>query len=266
MGRTTDRQVESVLKDHNTVTLHSFMVNDLHLTGNELIIFATVYSFSKDGQSCFWGSRRYLGSWCQIHEGAVDYQLNKLVRRGLIIKGKAKKDGKTFNTLRANMGLIDSIIAKSQANGGTVSNSCDSKSQIFSTDQSQIFMTNSKEEDNQADIKEDIPFSEIIEHLNETAGTRFRASTPKTQAHIRARWNEGYRLDDFTRVIDVKCAEWLGDAKMAKYLCPDTLFGTKFEKYLNQPMPHQQAQGTVKDSHGRSYTQEQWEEMMSYNV
>jgi len=27
--------------------------------------------------------------------------------------------------------------------------------------------------------------------------------------------------------------EWL-DTEMEKYLCPDTLFGTKFEKYLNQ--------------------------------
>lgn len=84
--------------------------------------------------------------------------------------------------------------------------------------------------------EEDIPFSEIIDYLNEKAGTRYRASTPKTQAHIRARWGEGYRIDDFKWVIDVKCDEWLNDTKMRKYLCPDTLFGTKFEKYLNQPM------------------------------
>lgn len=89
--------------------------------------------------------------------------------------------------------------------------------------------------------KEDIPFSAIIDHLNEKAGTHYRASTPKTQAHIRARWGEGYRLDDFIRVIDVKCDEWLNDTKMRKYLCPDTLFGTKFEKYLNQPMSTKEA-------------------------
>lgn len=85
--------------------------------------------------------------------------------------------------------------------------------------------------------KDGIPFSEIIDYLNEKAHRRYRPTTPKTREHIRARWNEGYTLDDFKHVIDVKCAEWLGDPKMDKYLCPDTLFGTKFEKYLNQPMP-----------------------------
>lgn len=96
--------------------------------------------------------------------------------------------------------------------------------------------------------KEDIPFAEIIDYLNEKAGTRYRASTPKTKANIRARWNEGYRLDDFIRVIDVKVADWLGDEKMARYLCPDTLFGTKFEKYLNQPIKAtQQPTGRLSD-------------------
>lgn len=85
--------------------------------------------------------------------------------------------------------------------------------------------------------KEELPYAEIIDYLNEKASRRYRPSTPKTREHIRARWSEGYRLDDFKRVIDVKVADWLGDDKMDRYLCPDTLFGTKFEKYLNQPMP-----------------------------
>jgi uncharacterized phage protein (TIGR02220 family) len=75
----------------------------------------------------------------------------------------------------------------------------------------------------------------ITDYLNAKAGTRYRPTTAKTQKSIRARWNEGYRLDDFRRVIDVKCAEWKG-TDFEKYLCPETLFGTKFEKYLNQPM------------------------------
>ena len=82
----------------------------------------------------------------------------------------------------------------------------------------------------------EIPFSEIINYLNKKAHRGYKPTTPKTREHIRARWNEGYTLDDFKRVIDVKVADWLGDDKMDKYLCPDTLFGTKFEKYLNQPM------------------------------
>lgn len=35
-------------------------------------------------------------------------------------------------------------------------------------------------------------------------------------------------------MIDIKTAEWLHNPKMNKYLRPETLFGTKFESYLNQ--------------------------------
>lgn len=82
--------------------------------------------------------------------------------------------------------------------------------------------------------KENIPFSKIVSYLNDKAGTSFRSSSKDTQKHIIARWNDGYRLDDFFRVIDVKVTEWRNDKKMAQYLRPSTLFGTKFESYLQQ--------------------------------
>ena len=46
---------------------------------------------------------------------------------------------------------------------------------------------------------------------------------------------EGYTVEDFVAVIDKKCAEWLHDPKMRAYLRPETLFGSKFEGYLNAP-------------------------------
>lgn len=79
-----------------------------------------------------------------------------------------------------------------------------------------------------------IPYSEIVDYLNKKTGKNFRSSTPKTQKLIKARWNEGYRLEDFFQVIDTKCSQWLKDTKMNKYLQPETLFGTKFEGYLNE--------------------------------
>jgi uncharacterized phage protein (TIGR02220 family) len=81
--------------------------------------------------------------------------------------------------------------------------------------------------------EESIPFEEIISYLNEKAQKSFRGNTRETQSHIRARWNEGYRLDDFKRVIDNMTSKWKGDLKMEDYLRPQTLFGTKFESYLN---------------------------------
>jgi len=74
---------------------------------------------------------------------------------------------------------------------------------------------------------------DIIDYLNDKLGTAYKASTKSTRSHILARLKEGYSLADFYKVIDTKYEEWGHDAKMSKYLCPDTLFGNKFEKYLN---------------------------------
>ena len=86
------------------------------------------------------------------------------------------------------------------------------------------------------DAEPSIPFSEIISYLNEKTDRSFKP-VESHKKNIRARWNEGYRTDDFKKVIDNKCADWLQDEKMNKYLQPSTLFGTKFDQYLNQGPP-----------------------------
>jgi uncharacterized phage protein (TIGR02220 family) len=75
----------------------------------------------------------------------------------------------------------------------------------------------------------------IVGHLNEKAGTKYKASSKETQKLIHARMADGYTVEDFVAVIDKKCTQWKGDAKMQEYLRPSTLFGTKFEGYLNAP-------------------------------
>lgn len=79
-----------------------------------------------------------------------------------------------------------------------------------------------------------IPYSEVIDYLNEKAGTNYRTSSQKTRKLIRARFNEKFTLEDFKQVIDTKTSQWIDDPKMDKYLRPETLFGTKFENYLNE--------------------------------
>ncbi|HOI95592.1 MAG TPA: conserved phage C-terminal domain-containing protein [Syntrophobacter fumaroxidans] len=78
------------------------------------------------------------------------------------------------------------------------------------------------------------PFAEIIAYFNAKTGKRYRANTQATKRHIKARWSEGWRIEDFKRVIDVKCEKWATDPKMIDFLRPETLFGTKFESYLNE--------------------------------
>lgn len=76
---------------------------------------------------------------------------------------------------------------------------------------------------------------EVIEYLNGVLGTHYKDSTDKNKSLIRARLREGFTVEDFKVVIDKKASAWLTDPQMQKYLRPETLFGTKFESYLNEP-------------------------------
>lgn len=81
---------------------------------------------------------------------------------------------------------------------------------------------------------------EILDYLNQKAGTSYRASSKATQRLVHARMSEHFTVDDFKKVIDIKVANWKDDPKMNQYLRPLTLFSTKFEGYLNEPMPNTQ--------------------------
>lgn len=77
-----------------------------------------------------------------------------------------------------------------------------------------------------------IPYERIVGRLNEKAGTQYRHTTKKTRGLIRARFAEGFTERDFSDVIDSMCDRWRADPEMNRYLRPETLFGTKFEGYL----------------------------------
>jgi uncharacterized phage protein (TIGR02220 family) len=73
----------------------------------------------------------------------------------------------------------------------------------------------------------------IIEFLNECTGKSFKTNSKVAITNINARLKEGYVLDDFIKVISVKATKWI-NTKFEDYLTPNTLFGNKFESYLNE--------------------------------
>ena len=76
-------------------------------------------------------------------------------------------------------------------------------------------------------------YREIIKYLNQQTNKMYKASSDKTKRLIDARINSGFALADFFKVIDTKSKQWSG-TDMEKYLRPETLFGTKFEGYLQE--------------------------------
>ena len=103
------------------------------------------------------------------------------------------------------------------------------------TDGNAIDIEEDKEKDiNISSSKEKELLNQIVDYLNTQTGKNFKASSKATQKHILARINEGYSLEDFKAVIDIKVKQWLGDSKMNMYLRPETLFAGHFEGYLNE--------------------------------
>ena len=75
---------------------------------------------------------------------------------------------------------------------------------------------------------------DVVRYLNEKTGSAYHKTSVNTRRPIIARLNEGYRFSDFQAVIDEKSKQWLGNETMERYLRPQTLFGSKFEAYLQE--------------------------------
>lgn len=100
-----------------------------------------------------------------------------------------------------------------------------------------------KELDKDKDIEKELDkeiYREIIQYLNSKTNKSYKHNSKATKRLISARLNEGFTLDDFKKVIDIKVKAWSNDKKMNTYLRPETLFGTKFESYLNEKIERQE--------------------------
>lgn len=82
-------------------------------------------------------------------------------------------------------------------------------------------------------LKEKNIYCRVVDFLNSRTGKQFKSNSQKTRSLINARLSEKFKEEDFFTVIDNKSSKWLKDPKMFEYLRPETLFGTKFESYLN---------------------------------
>lgn len=83
----------------------------------------------------------------------------------------------------------------------------------------------------------------IIDYLNKRTGKKYSVKTKKTAQLVHKLLDNGFTVEDFERVIDIKCKQWLNNEKMNQYLRPRTLFSEKFEDYLNEAPARPKQQG-----------------------
>lgn len=79
------------------------MLRDLKLKSNELLIYAIIYGFSKDGQGCFYGSINYLAETINISKNTVQNILKSLVDKKLITKKDIFRNNVKFCEYKVNL-------------------------------------------------------------------------------------------------------------------------------------------------------------------
>ena len=90
-----------MIENDNFITIQGFMVNDLKLKGNELIIFALIFGFSQDAESTFHGSLRYIREWTNLSTPAIIAILKSLQSKNLIEKIEKTVNGTLLCDYRA---------------------------------------------------------------------------------------------------------------------------------------------------------------------
>lgn len=214
------------------IVIQRFMVDELGLSGARLMAYAAIHGFSQGGHGCFTGSVWYLAGWAGVTERAMQKALNSLIEDGLVERLDDGVGG------RGNTPRLVAVVPRERVNKVPKRvNKVPEKGEQSSPDNIEDNLVDNKEIKEKAGRPEetgDIPYGEIVSYLNERAGTSYRESSRKTRSLIHARFSEGFTAEDFKTVIDNKCRSWLGDTRMCAYLRPETLFGTKFEGYLNE--------------------------------
>ncbi len=226
---------ESKVNRENYITVQGFMIRDLHLKGNELLVYAIIYGFSQADNQVFNGSVQYLADWTNSTKQSVYNCLKSLTEKGYIVKTDKIINGVKFceyyaTKFTAVVNKVDYSIQQSLPGGD--------KQSLPNNIGSNTLLDNIKK---------------IIDYLNTKIGAKYSYKTKKTQDCIKARFNEvdGLTVEDFYSVIDKQYEKWKG-TEYEQYLRPETLFGNKFEGYLN-------SKGKVKANNSSFDTEEFFE-------
>lgn len=175
-----------------------------------------------------------------LSEHQIRSSAKKLESLGWIETAVKKANGNPtkhfrFNHENFNVTLLEKLNVRSLKNLGNdsliISESLTKNTTKITTE---ITTENKKNINKKSD--DDVNFMsqvrEIVDYLNLKTNARFSSKAKKTQDLIKARFNEERTIEDFKIVIDYQYSKWI-NTDYAKYLRPETLFGNKFEGYLN---------------------------------
>ena len=88
--------MKSKVINQNYIVIQGWMVNELKLKGNGLIIYAIIYGFSQSENQRYTGSLQYLADWTNSTKQGIIKSLKILIKKGLIIKEENIINGVKF--------------------------------------------------------------------------------------------------------------------------------------------------------------------------
>lgn len=194
---------------------------DNDLKPNEKLMFGEITALSNKNGYCT-ATNAYFAKLYNVTNVTISQWINNLVQKGYVLSEIIYKEG-TKQILNRYLKIFEYPIKEN-----------------FNTPIKENFKDNNINKNNTS-LNNILYIGQVIDYLNEKTGSNYRASSKANQRHIQARLNEGYTIDDFKKVIDNKCASWQG-TEYEQYLRPETLFGAKFESYLNEkPKPKKES-------------------------
>ena len=215
-----------VHKKNDYTMINNYLIKDKNLKLKDKGMLLMLLSLPDNWNFSVMG----LMTLCQESKNTINDILNNLQKNNYLERNRIYENGKIIDwqydiyEIPKNLYLKNQDIENQDINFLDIENCTQLNTNKENTNK---LKTNNKEI-----YKESI--EEIINYLNNKIDTHYRTTTPKTKQLIIARLNEGFKVDDFKTVIDNKYSTWFKDKKMCNYLRPETLFGTKFENYLNE--------------------------------
>ena len=192
------------IRADNYIMIQGWMVTELELKGNELLIFAIIHGFSQDGETRFTGGLQYLADWTNSTKQGISKNLKSLVNKGYIAKEEKIINGvkfceyyaTKFNEVlnKVELGMQQSLTPMQQSlTGGIKQSLTNNKDNIINKNINNISNINNKDY-YPLDDKLNDAFKDFIEY-------RKKIRKPMTQRAIKLLMS---RLDELSSDNDVK--------------------------------------------------------------
>lgn len=214
--------------------MEGYMIAPLNLTERQLLIYYCLYKKCDfDKMEVAYTTQQIITDIKLINltTRIVNSEIKTLIEGGYIklVKKGSKGNASVYSIIRmnektGNLKVTNRKLKRKSksSNSNTFNDKGVTNRELISN--SNVTPINEKEKD--------IIYS-IVKKLNIMASTNYKPTTKNTVTLVKARLKEGYEVEDFYKVIEAKCEDWIG-TEFEKFLRPATLFGNKFEGYLNQ--------------------------------